>query len=211
LIKKKDLIMKALLPVALISTLCSSVVLAHDAGDLFVRAGFATVMPNESSDNVLNTGELELDNDTQVGVTLTYMLTEQFGVELLAATPFTHKVSTKGLGEVAEVSHLPPSVMAQYYFGQANSQIRPYVGAGLNYTVFFDEKGKGTLAGTDVSLDDSFGLAAQLGVDVNFAENWFANASIWYMDINTDVHTTVGTIDADIDPITFMASVGYTF
>ena len=70
---------------------------------------------------------MELDSDTQVGVTLTYMLTDQFGVELLAASPFTHKVSTKGLGEVAEVSHLPPSLMAQYYFGQANSKIRPYI------------------------------------------------------------------------------------
>jgi len=203
--------MKVILPIALFSAFCSSVALAHDSGDMFVRGGLATVMPNESSDNVLNTGELEIGNDTQVGVTLTYMLTEQVGVELLAATPFTHKVSTKGLGEVAEVSHLPPSVMAQYYFGQANSQIRPYIGAGLNYTVFFDEEGKGALAGTDVKLDNSFGLAAQVGVDVNFAENWFANASIWYMDINTDVHTSVGTIDTEIDPITFMASVGYTF
>ncbi|MBU2177572.1 MAG: outer membrane beta-barrel protein [Gammaproteobacteria bacterium] len=203
--------MKALLPVALVSALCSSVALAHNAGDVFARAGLAVVMPNESSDDVLNKGELELDSDTQVGVTLTYMLTDQFGVELLAASPFTHKVSTKGLGEVAEVSHLPPSLMAQYYFGQANSKIRPYIGAGLNYTIFFDEKGKGALAGTDVSLDNSFGLAAQVGVDVNFAENWFANASLWYMDINTDVHTTVGTFNADIDPITFMASVGYTF
>lgn len=204
--------MKALLPVALVSALCSSVVLAHDAGDIFVRGGLAVVMPNESSDDVADSGELELNNDIQVGVTLTYMLTDQFGVEVLAATPFTHKVSTKGLGEIAEVSHLPPSIMAQYYFGQSNSQIRPYIGAGLNYTIFFDEKGKGsTLGGTDVNLDNSFGLAAQVGVDVNFAENWFANASLWYMDINTDVHTVAGTFDADIDPITFMASVGYTF
>ncbi|WP_111639384.1 OmpW family outer membrane protein [Marinomonas shanghaiensis] len=204
--------MKAILPLALVSALCSSVALAHNAGDVFVRGGLAVVMPNESSDDVANSGELELDSDTQVGVTVTYMLTEQFGVELLAATPFTHKVSTKGLGEVAEVSHLPPSIMAQYYFGQANSQIRPYVGAGLNYTVFFDEKGKGSvLGGTDVSLDNSLGFAAQVGVDVNFAENWFANASLWYMDINTDVHTIAGTFDTDIDPITFMASVGYTF
>lgn len=203
--------MKALLPVALFSVLCSSAALAHDAGDIFVRGGLAVVMPNESSDDVASSGELELDNDTQIGVTLTYMLTEQFGVEFLAATPFTHKVSTGGLGEVAEVSHLPPSIMAQYYFGQANSQIRPYVGAGLNYTIFFDEEGKGDLANTDVDLDSSFGLAAQVGVDVKLSESWFANASLWYMDINTDVHTSVGTFNADIDPITFMASVGYTF
>ncbi len=203
--------MKAIYPLVLASALCSSFALAHDAGDWFVRGGLATVMPNESSDDVAGNGELELNNDTQVGVTLTYMLSDKLGLEVLAATPFTHDVSTRDLGKVAEVSHLPPSFMAQYYFGEANSQVRPYVGAGLNYTIFFDEEGKGALAGTDVSLDNSFGLAAQVGVDVTFADNWFANASLWYMDINTDVETTVGTIDADIDPITFMASVGYTF
>ncbi|MBR7887391.1 outer membrane beta-barrel protein [Marinomonas sp. A79] len=203
--------MKAILPVALISALCSSVALAHDAGDIFVRAGFATVMPNESSDEVGTSGELELDNDTQIGLTLTYMVTDQFGVEVLAATPFTHSVSLGG-SEVAEVSHLPPSVMAQYYFGQADSKVRPYVGAGLNYTIFFDEEGKGDLATYDISLDNSFGLAAQVGVDVNVADNWFANASLWYMDISTDVHVTgMDAIKTDIDPLTFMASVGYTF
>ncbi|AEF55703.1 OmpW family outer membrane protein [Marinomonas posidonica] len=203
--------MKAIYPLVLASVLCSSFALAHDAGDWFVRGGLATVIPNESSDDVVGSGELELNNDTQVGVTLTYMLSDKLGLEVLAATPFTHDVSTRDLGKVAEVSHLPPSFMAQYYFGEANSQIRPYIGAGLNYTIFFDEEGKGDLAGTDVSLDNSLGLAAQVGVDVTFAENWFANASVWYMDINTDVETAVGTIDADIDPITFMASVGYTF
>jgi hypothetical protein len=37
-------------------------------------------------------------------------------------------VSTAGLGEVAKVKHLPPTLMAQYYFGDANSKVRPYVG-----------------------------------------------------------------------------------
>ncbi|PYF78590.1 outer membrane protein [Marinomonas alcarazii] len=203
--------MKALLPVALVSAFCSSMALAHSAGDIFVRGGVASVMPNESSDKVTGSNELEIDKDTQIGVTLSYMLTDNVGFEVLAATPFTHDVSVNTLGKVAEVSHLPPSVMAQYYFGQANSQVRPYVGAGLNYTLFFDEEGKGDLANTDVNLDNSFGLAAQVGVDVTLSDHWFANASLWYMDINTDVHTTVGTFDTDIDPLTFMASVGYTF
>lgn len=203
--------MKALLPIALVSAVCSPVVFAHNAGDFFIRGGLAVVMPNESSDDVLNTGELELNNDTQLGLTFTYMLSDQVGVELLAATPFTHEVSTSGLGEVAEVSHLPPTLMAQYYFGDASSDIRPYVGAGVNYTFFFDEKGKGALAGTDVKVDDSFGLAAQAGLDVSFAENWFANASVWYIDIDTDVHTTVGTISTSIDPVVVMAGVGYRF
>ena len=90
------------------------------------------------------------------------MLTDNWGVELLAATPFSHSVSTAGLGEVAKVKHLPPTLMAQYYFGDANSKVRPYVGAGINYTTFFDEEGRGALAGTDVSVDSSWGMAGQV-------------------------------------------------
>ncbi|REG86940.1 outer membrane protein [Marinomonas pollencensis] len=201
--------MKAFIPVALVSALCSSVVLAHNEGDFFVRGGAAIVMPNESSDEY-NGNELKIDDDTQLAATFTYMATDNIGVELLLATPFTHDVKLDG-DKVAEVSQLPPSLMAQYYFGQANSDIRPYVGAGVNYTFFFDEEGKGVLSGTDVSVDDSMGWTVQAGVDAKFAENWFANASVWYMDIDTDVRTAVGTIHTEIDPVSVMLGVGYTF
>jgi len=201
--------MKAILSVVLVSTLCSSAALAHNAGDFFVRGGAAIVMPNESSDK-LGGNELKIDNDTQAAATFTYMATDNIGVELLLATPFSHDVSLGG-DKVAEVSQLPPSLMAQYYFGKPDSQVRPYVGAGLNYTLFFDEEGYGALSGTDVSVDNSLGGALQAGLDVTLDEHWFANASIWYMDINTDVHTVAGTLSTDIDPVSVMLGLGYTF
>ncbi|SBS27927.1 Outer membrane protein W precursor [Marinomonas spartinae] len=205
--------MKALLPVALVSALCSTAALAHQAGDFFVRGGVATVMPNESSDDVAvsDNQELKISNDTQLAATLTYMITDNIGAELLLATPFKHDVSTAKLGKVAEVSQLPPSLMAQYYFGKSNSDIRPYVGAGLNHTVFFDAKGKGALAGTNVSVDGTWGLAAQAGVDMKINDKLFANASVWYMNIDTDVHTAVGTISTKVNPLAVMVGVGYTF
>ncbi|MBL1378918.1 OmpW family outer membrane protein [Zobellella iuensis] len=184
---------------------------AHQAGDILVRGGAATVSPNSSGDDVLNTGHLDADTNTQLGLTLSYMLTDNWGVELLAATPFSHSVSTAGLGEVAKIKHLPPTLMGQYYFGNAQSKLRPYVGAGINYTTFFDEKGRGALDGTSVKLDDSWGLAVQAGLDVKVAENWFVNASAWYIDIDTDVETAVGTFKTDIDPMVLMVGVGYRF
>jgi outer membrane protein len=203
--------MKKLVPLSMMLALASPMVMAHEEGDFFMRAGLASVMPNESSEDVANTGELELSNDTQIGLTFTYMLTDNWAVELLAATPFTHDVSTDGLGKVAEVSHLPPTLMGQYYFGDANSQYRPYVGAGVNYTTFFEEEGFGDLEGTSVELDDSFGFAVHTGIDVTINDDWFVNASLWYLDINTDVETTVGTFDTDIDPYVVMLGMGYTF
>ncbi|WP_438463797.1 OmpW family outer membrane protein [Marinomonas sp. PE14-40] len=203
--------MKKIVPLSVMLALASPMVIAHEEGDFFMRGGLASVMPNESSDNVLNTGELELTNDMQVGLTFTYMMTDNVGIELLAATPFTHDVSTNGLGKIAEVSHLPPTLMGQYYFGEADSKYRPYLGAGLNYTTFFEEKGFGQLNNTEVELDDSFGLAVQAGIDVEVNEDWFFNASLWYMDIDTEVKTSVGTFDAEIDPYVVMIGMGYTF
>ena len=203
--------MKSVTKFALIAaTLASTpLALAHEAGDWFVRGGIANVMPQESSDKVSG-NELKLNSDMQIGITGTYMYTDNIGFELLAATPFTHEVKLGG-NKVAEVSHLPPSFMAQYYFGQPDSQFRPYLGAGLNYTVFFDEKGYGSLNGTKVSVDDSFGLALQAGVDFKIDQNWFANVSIWKIDIGTTVDTAVGKIDLDVDPLAAMASIGYSF
>lgn len=202
----------ALLTAAIVST---PFAMAHEAGDMFVRGGLINVMPNESSNDVLGLGELKVDDNLQIGLTATYMYTDNIGFELLAATPFTHDVNLGG-GKIGEVSHLPPSLMAQYYFGQADSDVRPYVGAGLNYTVFFDEKSSLDLdangANDSLDLDDSFGVAFQAGVDYNIAENLFLNASIWYMDIATDVKVNGAKVaDLDIDPVSVMASIGYTF
>ena len=203
--------MKKVLPLLIAAAFASPAVLAHQAGDILVRGGLAFVSPQTSSDDVLGTGELDIDSNMQLGLTLSYMLTDNWGVELLAATPFSHSVSTAGLGEVAKVKHLPPTLMAQYYFGDANSKVRPYVGAGINYTTFFDEEGRGALAGTDVSVDSSWGMAGQVGLDMAINDRWFVNASAWLIDIDTDVHTAVGTINTSIDPVAFMFGVGYRF
>ena len=203
--------MKKILPLMIAAALASPVAMAHQAGDILVRGGLAFVSPQTSSDNVLGTGELEIDSNMQLGLTLSYLITDNWGVELLAATPFSHSVSTAGLGEVAKVKHLPPTLMAQYYFGDANSKVRPYIGAGINYTTFFDEQGCGALDGTDVSVDSSWGMAGQVGLDMAINDRWFVNASAWIMDIDTDVHTAVGTINTSIDPMAFMFGVGYRF
>lgn len=184
---------------------------AHQAGDILVRGGAITVSPNGDGGDINRAGHVDVKNNTQLGLTFSYMLTDNWGVELLAATPFSHGIDLEGVGEVAKVKHLPPSLMAQYYFGNAQSKVRPYVGAGVNYTFFFDEKSNG-LGGAKVEADDSWGLAAQAGIDMAVTENLFVNGSVWYMDIDTDV-TVEGfeTTKTSIDPIGLMVGLGYRF
>ncbi len=217
--------MKKLPLVCLIAAALSPVLAsAHEAGDFIVRGGSITVRPNENSDKVLGSaaiGSLRVDNNTQLGFTLGYMVTDNFGVELLGATPFEHKVSLSGNaigGDIGSIKHLPPSLMAQWYFGSKEDALRPYLGVGVNYTMFFSEKfnDNGKSAGlSNLSLKDSWGVAAQAGLDYNLDENWLLNASVWWMDIDTEAKFKVAgveeKVDVRVDPVGFMFGVGYRF
>lgn len=206
--------------VALLAFSClSGVASAHEAGEFFLRAGSATVRPSEGSDNVLGYGGFNVNNNTQLGLTFTYMATDNIGIELLAATPFRHKVGLGPTGDIATVHHLPPTLMAQWYFGDSSSKFRPYVGVGVNYTTFFDEgfNDTGKKAGlSDLSLKDSWGVAGQVGMDYLINRDWLINMSVWYMDIDTEVRFNSATeghqnIDTRLDPWVFMFSAGYRF
>lgn len=208
---------RAALALAFLSTF-PVIACAHQAGDFFMRAGSATVRPTEGSDDVLGMGSFDVDNNTQLGLTFTWMATDNIGVELLAATPFRHKVGLAATGTLATVRQLPPTLMAQYYFFDSNSKLRPYIGAGINYTTFYDAdfNQTGRDAGlSDLSVKDSWGMAGQVGLDYEIDQDWMLNMSVWYMDIDTEVKFKAGgqqqNIDTRIDPWVFFFGVGYRF
>lgn len=211
-------------PVLLISSaiLLSAPAMAYEAGDILMRVGTASVNPEKTSDDVdqVAGAQASANDNTQLGISGTYMVTDKIGVEVLAATPFTHKLKGKGGlsgTNIGEVKHLPPTVSAQYYFMDNESAFQPYVGAGLNITVFFDEKVDSDLNGAyqDLDLDESVGLAVQAGVDYSINENMFVNASAMYAKIGTTA-TLKGTagelnVDYDLDPMVYRVNFGYKF
>jgi outer membrane protein len=179
---------------------------AHDAGDWMVRGGISNVSPKSD-----NGGIVEVDDAFQVTFNVLYMLSQNWGVELLAALPFEHDVSLDGGPEVATVKHLPPTLSLVYHL-LPGSPVQPYLGLGLNMTLFMDESTKGPLAGTKLSLDTSIGAAAVVGVDIALGDNWFLNADVRYMDIDTDAKldgVKLGTVE--IDPWVFGLNLAYRF
>lgn len=204
---------------------------AHEAGDWFVRGGLALVAPDASSTPlVLDGGAIagsaaDVDDNTQLGITLVRMLSDNWGLELLASTPFSHDISAAtgvlGLGEVdaGNTHHLPPTLSLQYYPATSDSAWQPYVGVGVNYTIFFDESVAGQLEGVlgsgQLSLDNSVGLAVQLGVDYHYNDTWFANLGVWWADIDTDAEFSFGTsrltTEVEIDPFVYSLTLGYKF
>lgn len=210
---------------------------AYEAGDLIVRAGAVTVDPNTSATTPLLNGaplygaNVDVGSDTQLGLTVAYMITPDIGVELLAASPFQHDIrgnlgskAALGTNDLGSTKQLPPTLSLQYYFNNA-SKFTPYLGVGVNYTKFWDEDAGSSLNTTlggnvDLDLDNSWGLAAEGGVDFDLGNNWLLNASVWYIDIDTDATYTVTTgalagarvkSNVNLDPWVYMVSAGYKF
>lgn len=94
------------------------------------------------------------------------------------------RIVLNGGGKVRDTKHLPPTVSLQYRFAP-NATVRPHVGAGLNYTLFFKEHTQGALAGADLKLKDTFGLAAQIGIDIDLVKGWYVNADARRMESTT--------------------------
>ena len=153
----------------------------------------------------------DVDSTSGLTFTATYMFAPKWGVELLAGLPFVHGITLQGAGEVAETDLLPPTLSAQYHINP-NDRVRPYIGAGLNYTFFSDERTWGALQGKKLELAGSYGPAAQVGIDIDVVPGWFINLDARWFDIDTDAKldgVDQGTVE--IDPYAFGLSVGHRF
>lgn len=195
----------------LLSALALSLSTPALADDWFVRAGAAHVDP-KSDNGSLAGGALaaSIDSNTQLGLILGRQLTDNWALELLAASPFKHTVSLNGV-EAVDFKHLPPTLSLQYRFAPA-AAVSPFIGAGLNYTRTWDESSLGPVAGADVQLGNSWGLAGQVGLAVKLGESMELVLEARYIDIAVDVSVNgvdVGT--ADVDPMVYALTLGWRF
>lgn len=228
-----------LLAAFLIAAALATSATAHEAGQWIVKGGPGTVSPKSKNfdlgDLTLTDGStvesayFDVDDGTSAVLSFTYMLNQNWGIDVLLATPFSHDVDLKGTLNgssvsvpAAEVKHLPPTFSLQYHFSPEGT-FQPYVGFGVNYTVFFDESITSTAEGltniTDIKLPASSGLALQLGGDWVFENDWLVNFDLRWLQIRSNFRLSVegvgnnlnvpGTIE--IDPMVYSINVGKRF
>ncbi len=190
--------------------LASSLLLASGLAiadtDWIVRAGFSTITPKSNNNPVVS-----VDNSSSFSFTIEKMLGANLGLEVLAAYPFEHDIRLVGGAKVGKATHLPPTVSLNWHL-LPDSTFSPYIGAGINYTIFWDESTSGALAGSKLSLDNSFGLAAQVGFDINLSNNWLLNGSVRYISISTKATLDGASLgNVDIDPVVYSFNVGKRF
>lgn len=191
--------------------LAASPAFAYEKGEWEIGLGVHQVNPS-SNNGSLAAGALSADVGSKVNLTFTgeYFLTDNWGFEVLASLPFEHDVRLNGV-EMATVKHLPPTFSLQYHFN-GGEKVKPFVGLGVNYTMFFGIKEKGPLAGNNLDLDSSWGLAAHAGLDFVINENQYLRVDVRKIDIDSDVKLNgvdIGTVN--IDPIVYGAAYVWTF
>lgn len=216
--------MKRKLAIALLGSVIATSAQAWQAGDILVRAGAAGVFPTGDGTHPAAgpAANVEADDAWSLGISLTWMATNNIGVGVLGAWPFEHDIKATGAlagtGDIGDTKQLPPTVTLQYHF-DTGSRLHPYAGIGINYTTFFSEdtNPNGVVGGGSLKLDDSWGVAGELGVDYELQNDWMVGAQVFYIDIDTDA-TVSGlgapldaTFNVGIDPWVAMLSVGKKF
>ncbi|MCP1292084.1 MULTISPECIES: OmpW family protein [Chromobacterium] len=177
--------MKKLALAAMIGLVSASAFAAQ--GDILARFRVINVNPDASWSNsgVVSGLNVDAKDSWAPEVDFTYMITNNIGAELILGTT-RHEVTTNTFGSVGKVSVLPPTLTLQYHFAP-DATFRPYVGAGINYTRFYNEGLKAGSA-TDLSVKkNSWGPALQLGADYAINKNWFVNLDVKKIWIKTDV------------------------
>lgn len=180
-----------------------------------VRVRLLAVEPDDDSSTItVIGGNAEVDDSVAVDVDFSYFFTDNIAAEL-TLTVSEHDVDAKntavGKYDLGDVKLLPPTLTLQYHL-IPDGKFRPYIGAGVNYTVFFDDD-PGTA--TSIDYDNAFGFALQAGVDVGINENWAINFDVKKIWLDTDVsaRTALGTVktEVDIDPWLFGIGLAYRF
>lgn len=217
-----------MLAVTSISTIATPAI-AYEAGDWLIRGRLVNIKPQDDSGTLSVNGApgitgsgVSVDSDAIFKVDITYMLDRNWGTELILGYS-EHEISGTGtistLGQVAKTKALPPALTLQYHFAP-DANIRPYIGAGMNYTYFFSEDVKGPLTAgapnAKVKMENSWGLVAQAGVDIAINEDWFFNLDVKYIDMDTTAkfsNTSAGSakIDVDINPVVWGVGIGRRF
>ena len=213
------------------AALVSATGLAHaqSAGSIVVYAGAAQIDPQVDS------GDLSAPSlaGTKIGVKkassfvggITYYWTDNISIDLPLAVPFKHDVvgagAIEGVGKLGTVKSLPMTLLGQYRFGDANSSLRPFVGAGLTYGYFFKPKATAVLSGitggspsnpTTLSMKRKLGTTLELGTAYNVTKDWSASLSVSKTFIKTTGSLSTGqTIETTLDPVSIKFGIGYRF
>ena len=217
---KRNMTLAAAVAVMTLATGAASGAMAQTANDWqvarkgdWIVTGRLTDVSSSADDSIFTSGgvdtglNVDVEHDVMPTLGFTYFLTDHISVEaILGATQ--HEIRAQGPGPdvaVHETWVLPPVVTLQYR-PMPEARVSPYVGAGINYMLFFDGEDKN---GFTVDLEDGFGYALQAGADVAITGPWTLNVDVKKVWFDTEATVNGGALTSDVNLDPWVVSVGF--
>ena len=177
-----------------------------------VRVRAVDLLWQNGQSNTVSTLNVKAENQIIPEFDVSYFFTKNIATELVLTYP--QKVNiTYGAGNTnaGKISALPPSLLLQYHFTDLGA-FKPYVGAGVNYTIFGNRSNFPTLNNSVQVDQSSIGAVGQIGADYFFDKNWGLNVDVKYATMSTNVTTVQGGTNLGkltLNP--WMPAVGVTY
>jgi outer membrane protein len=201
---------------------------AQVAGQAMFKIGFNRIMPKVQSGDLsapaLPNSQIDIGDANGVIITGAYMFTDNWSWEFIGGLPYRHDVfgagSVAGVGKIGSIHQISPTALLQYRFLPANAVVRPYVGLGLTYAVFYDTEGSAALtaitnpggAPVTIGSDRSWGASGEVGATWKLTDQWFFDASVIKTYINSTPTLSTGqSISLKLNPVSANISLGYRF
>lgn len=199
-------------------TLAASPVMAKDLGEgawskerFQIRGRVLDVIADGDGREQVTGLKTDVDHAITPEIDLTYFFTQNIAAELIAATS-EHKINA-GPNQIGSAWILPPTLTLQYHFAPDN-KFSPYVGAGINYSLFYGEDDDNGFE--DLDVHGGFGYALQAGADYWLDDHWGLNVDVKYINLEVDVDSSLNGAalradNVDLDPVIVGAGVSYRF
>lgn len=178
-----------------------------DLSQFKTRLGVTLIEPKSHPGNLYDGTATSISRSYALTASNLYFVTPNVAVDLLVGTAPKHRIYGNG-EKIGYTRYLPPTLSVQYNFNP-DGQLNPYLGVGVNYTYYFNEK---LISNDKLSISNSFGYAATAGMEYNLNKNISLGAEFRYIDVNSDIRingTTVG--NGDVNPILYTLNLGYKF
>lgn len=199
--------------------------LAQSAGTWSAKAGYNHFFPQVKSGDITGVpnGKVDVGDGGAVFASGAYMIDDHFSAELAFGVPPKLDIEGRGsiaaAGKIADAKVWSPILMVQYRLGAPNAAFRPYVGVGATYTRYNSVTTTPVLSmltnpggHTSASIDNAWGVVAQIGATYSLNERWYIDGSVVPMRVKTTAHLSTGqSVDVKVNPVLVNIAVGYRF
>ena len=182
-----------------------------------VRAAYLDFQNGQSNNgqpNGVGTNNIRAQKEWIPEVDVTYFFTKNIAAELVLTYPQNVNIYSNLNGQKSgTITALPPSLLAQYHFTDLGA-FKPYIGAGVNYTIFGNTGNFGGINNALVVSNSSFGFAGQVGADYMLDKNWGVNVDVKYITMSTKVNYSAANGGANVGKLTLnplVPAVGVTY